>query len=87
MNGLHILILVAALATAGGMLLIARVLSRRAAANAYDQAVTDAMLLLAEDRAQRAEQHADDAQALLNSLMGHPAVRDRQLTVIPGGAQ
>jgi hypothetical protein len=86
-NGLHLLTLIAGLATAYGLHALARLLSRRAAAKAYDQAVTDALLLLAEDRAVRAEQHADDAQVLLNSILGHPATRDRQLTVIPGGAR
>jgi hypothetical protein len=52
-----------------------------------ESATIAALLLVAEDRALRAEQHADDAQVLLNSILGHPAVRDRQLTVIPGGAQ
>ena len=87
MNGLHLLALIAALAAAYGLHVLAGMLSRRAAAKAYDHAVTDALLLIAEDRAVRAEQHADDAQVLLNSILGHPAVRDRQLTVIPGGAQ
>lgn len=87
MTGLHLLILIAMLAAAYGLHRLAVLLSKRAGAAAYDRAVTDALLLLAEDRAERAEQHADDAQVLLNSILGHPSARDRQLTVIPGGAQ
>lgn len=94
MNGLHMLALAAMLVGAWLLIGFAARLSARHHAVIYQGAVSDVLLLLARDDANRARQdaaratdHADDAQVLLNSILGHPATRDRQLTVIHGGAR
>lgn len=94
MNGLHVLALAALLVGAWLLTGVAARLSARHHAVAYQRAVSDVLLLLACDHANRARQdaaraadHADDAQVLLKSILGHPSTRDRQLTVIHGGAR
>lgn len=52
----------------------------------WDAAANDALLLLADDRVDRAVQHAEDSQTLLSSMIRHPQNALAPLTVLDGGA-
>ena len=95
MNGAHLLALATAVLLALALTAIARRISARHHHAAYQAAVADNLLLLARDNAataradrDRAIEHADDAQAFLTSVIGHPVLATAErLTLIPGGAR